>query len=73
MITPALERTLVLYGIRAPIIDSFSAWKPTIPYAIKNQRGASKDLFRVEKTDYMQFCSFNIWVTTPGQRTQLGV
>ena len=37
--------TLVLYGIRAPIIGPFRAWKPTIPYAIKNQRGASKDPF----------------------------
>ena len=33
--------TLVLYGTRAPIIDSFRAWKPPIPYAINNQRGAS--------------------------------
>ena len=30
--------TLVLYGIRAPIIGPFSAWKPPIPYAMKNQR-----------------------------------
>ena len=30
-------------GIRAPIIGPFSAWKPPIPYAIKNQRRASKD------------------------------
>ena len=35
--------TLVLYGIRAPIIGPFSAWKPPIPFAIKNRRGASKD------------------------------
>ena len=34
--------TLVLYGIRVPIIGPFHAWKPTIPYAIKNQRGANK-------------------------------
>ena len=27
---------------RAPIIGHFRAWKPHIPYAIKNQRGASK-------------------------------
>ena len=33
---------LVLYGIRAPIIGPFRAWKPLIPYGIKNQRGASK-------------------------------
>ena len=26
-----------------PIIGPFSAWKPPIPFAIKNQRGASKD------------------------------
>ena len=26
----------------APLIGPFRAWKPTIPYAIKNQRGASK-------------------------------
>ena len=26
--------------LRPPIIDSFRAWKPPIPYAIKNQRGA---------------------------------
>ena len=25
-----------------PIIGPYSAWKPPIPYAIKNQRGASK-------------------------------
>ena len=31
---------LCLYGIRAPIIGPSRAWKPTIPYAIKNQRGA---------------------------------
>ena len=31
--------TLVLYGINAPIIGPFFAWKPPIPYAIKNQRG----------------------------------
>jgi len=37
-----LLRQLVLYGIRGPIIGPFRAWKPTIPYAIKNQRGASK-------------------------------
>ena len=30
--------SLVLYGIRAPIIGPFRAWKPPIPYAIKNQR-----------------------------------
>ena len=35
--------SLVLYGIRAHIIGPFSAWKPPIPCAIKNQRGASKD------------------------------
>ena len=34
---------LVLYGIRVPIIDSFRAWKPTTPHAIKNQRRPSKD------------------------------
>ena len=28
--------SLCLYGIRAP----FRAWKPPLPYAIKNQRGA---------------------------------
>ena len=27
---------------RAPIIGPFRAWKPPNPYAIKNQRGASK-------------------------------
>ena len=27
----------------APIIGPFSAWKPPIPCAIKNQQGASKD------------------------------
>ena len=26
----------------APIIGPFRAWKPPFPYAIKNQRGASK-------------------------------
>ena len=26
----------------APIIDSFRAWKPPVPYAIKNQHVASK-------------------------------
>ena len=34
--------SLVLYVIRAPIIGPFREWKPPIPYAIKNQRGASK-------------------------------
>ena len=35
--------TLVLYGIiRAPIIGPFRAWKPPIPYAIKNERGAKQ-------------------------------
>ena len=34
--------TLVLYGIRAPIIGPLRAWKPPFPYAINNQRGASK-------------------------------
>ena len=37
-----LLRQLVLNDIRAPIIGPFRAWKPPIPYAIKNQRGASK-------------------------------
>ena len=37
-----LLRQLVLYGTRAPIIGPFRAWKPSIPYAIKNHRGASK-------------------------------
>ena len=32
---------MVLYGIRTPIIGPLRAWKPPIPYAIKNQRGAS--------------------------------
>ena len=38
----ALSLVLVLYGIRAPIVGPFRAWKPPIPYAIKNQREASK-------------------------------
>ena len=37
-----IPSSLVLYDTRAPIIGTFSAWKPPIPYAIKNQRGASK-------------------------------
>ena len=28
--------------MKPPLIGPFRAWKPTIPYAIKNQRGASK-------------------------------
>ena len=43
---------LVLYGIRARIIGSFRSWKPPIPYAIKNQRGASKD-------------QLGFWIPTP--------
>ena len=31
---------LVLYGISVPLKDPFRAWKPPIPYVIKNQRGA---------------------------------
>ena len=31
------KSSLVLYGIRAPIIGPFRSWKPPIPYAIKNQ------------------------------------
>ena len=36
--TPAL----LCHKEPAPIIGPFLAWKPPIPYAIKNQRGASK-------------------------------
>ena len=32
--------------LRAPIIGPFRAWKPPFPYAIKNQRRASKDPIR---------------------------
>ena len=28
---------------KAPLLGPFRAWKPPIPYAIKNQRGASRD------------------------------
>ena len=37
--TPAL----LCHKEPAPIIGPFRAWKPTIPLAMKNQRGAIKD------------------------------
>ena len=36
-------QALLCYKEPGPIIDSFRALKPPIPYDIKNQRGASKD------------------------------
>ena len=41
----ALQWSEIIMLIRhkepAPILGPFSAWKPLIPYAIKNRRGAS--------------------------------